>query len=491
MKTLGSTFRYRAFALVRGGIYLVAIMLFCANYWINRYFGTPDIDQISYHLQFGAQGLGSSDPAMVRRFVRWCVLAPLLLLAAVLVAERRALRWAFLRRHRPFASRRAVLPAAALLASVVLWLYQLCVIDYVAASVGPDYFGRHYVAPATVAVQGKRPKNLVLIYVESLESGYGDRRVFGDNLIAPLTDLGASSFKTCEQVPGAGWTIAAIVATQCAVPLKRMTVFDENTQGEIVQAFLPNAVCLGDILAGHGYRNVFMGGASATFAGKGRFLRAHRYHEVLGKEDWQGEGVPEGAMNGWGLFDQDLLLRARARLRQLHASGQPFNLTLLTVDSHEPAGHLSPGCAGRGYAGFDGVIRCTAADVAAFVRFARDSGYLEDTNIVILGDHLARRNPLSRKLESLPGRTLFNAFIGAAAPGRNREQLLPFDLLPTILEFNGFTVEGGRLGLGYSGFNHHTDQPRPQRLAEVRASVLNRSEAYRALWMAPKPVPHP
>lgn len=101
MKTLGSTFRYRAFALVRVGSYLVAIMLFCANYWINRYFGTPDIDQISYHLQFGAQGLGSSDPAMVRRFVRWCVLAPLLLLAAVLVAERRALRWAFLRRHRP------------------------------------------------------------------------------------------------------------------------------------------------------------------------------------------------------------------------------------------------------------------------------------------------------------------------------------------------------------------------------------------------------
>ncbi len=119
--------------------------------------------------------------------------------------------------------------------------------------------------------------------------------------------------------------------------------------------------------------------------------------------------------------------------------------------------------------------------------FAGESGFLVDTNIVILGDHLARRNPLSSKLESLPERTLFNAFITHEAPTGNREQLLPFDLLPTILEFNGFTVAGGRLGLGYSAFNHHADRPQPQRLAELRASVLNRSAAYRALWMAKQP----
>lgn len=483
MKHSNGTPARQASALIRTAVYLAAILLFCSNYWINRYFGTPDIDQISYHLQFGAQGLASSDPAVMRRFVRWCVLAPLALLAAVLALE----RCAVFRRNRVARRVRAVLPAAALLAAVVVWLAQLSVLDYLAASVGPDYFKEHYVAPSAVSVQATQPKNLILIYVESLEAGYADRALFGDNLIAPLTGLGASSFEAFRQVPGTGWTIAAIVASQCAVPLKRVTVFDENTQGELVQSFLPNATCLSDILAGHGYRNVFMGGGSPLFAGKGKFLRAHQYHEVLGKEDWQRQGVPEGAMNGWGLFDADLLGRARARLVELHASSQPFNLTLLTVDSHEPAGHLSSSCARRGHAGFAGVIRCTASDLAAFVRFVAERGYLADTNIVILGDHLARRNPLSRQLERLPERSLFNAFIGQDVPARNRAQLVHFDFLPTILEFSGFTVAGGRLGLGYSAFNHHPEQPRPQRLAEMRASVLNRSDTYRALWGAAKP----
>lgn len=469
----------RPFSLVHAGVYFLAILLFCLNHWINRQFGKPDIDQIAYHLQFGAQGLEDSDPAIARHFLVWCVLLPLVLFAAVLLAE----RWAIAAcRYRRILRACPVLPKLALLSVVLLWLVQLSVLDYVASSMGPDYFSRHYVKPSTVPVQAARPKNLVLIYAESIETGYGNEQAFGSNLIAPLSDLEASSFRSFVQVPGTGWTIASLVATHCAVPLKRVTVFGENTQGQMLRSFLPGATCLGDILARHGYRNVFMGGASPSFAGKGRFLRNHHYHEVLGKEDWQAQGVPDTSMNGWGLFDDALFSRARAKLSQLHASGQPFNLTLLTVDTHEPAGHLSPGCAQSGHAGFKGVIRCSAAEVAAFVRFVRERGYLADTNIIILGDHLARRNPLSDVLERMPERTLFNAFIGATVPPRNREQLVHFDLLPTILEFSGFTVSGGRLGLGYSGFNRHGARPGPGRLAELRASVLNRSEGYLSLW---------
>lgn len=471
---------FRSSTLARAGVWLAAILLFCLNYWINRYFGRPDIDQIVYHLQFGTQGLEATDALIVRRFVRWSVLIPAALLVLVLLAE----RWAKARRFRLMLRAGPYLPPVALFAALLLWMQQLSVVDYVASSLGPDYFTGHYVDPSTVSIQGSRPRNLILIYVESLEAGYADAQVFGDDLIAPLSGLEASSFGAYEQVPGTSWTIAAIVATQCAVPLKRITVFDENTQGELVPSFLPNATCLPDILAAHGYRNVFMGGASPKFAGKGRFLQAHRYHEIHGKEAWQEQGVPQERMNGWGLFDDELFSRALARLDQLHAAGRPFNLTLLTVDTHEPAGHLSRSCARRGHAGFDGVVRCSAAEVAAFVRDVRARGYLRDTNIVILGDHLARRNPLSDALERVPRRTLFNAFIGAELPARNREQLVHFDLLPTILEFSGLRVDGGRLGLGYSGFNRHPARPEPDRLAAMRASVLNPSATYRSLWVA-------
>lgn len=81
-------------------------------------------------------------------------------------------------------------------------------------------------------------------------------------------------------MPGTGCTIAA---TQCGVPLERMTVFDPNTQGQGINSFLKNAVCLPDLLTEQGYRNVFMGGASITFAGKDKFLSQHHYHEAYGR----------------------------------------------------------------------------------------------------------------------------------------------------------------------------------------------------------------
>ena len=473
---------FRSTAL-RGGVYLAGAILFSLNYWLNHYFGPPEIHQIAYHLQFGKQITATSDPAVVRKFVRWGLWIPLFLTAIVVYLDRLALQ----RGNQPVRTCCRKLPVAVLVSAVLLWSFQLSIVRYAFSSVGPDYFGTHYVKPSTVAVSRVKPKNLILIYVESMEAGYSNRLLFGKDLIAPLTELNATRFDSFEQVPGTGWTIAAIVASQCALPLKRLTLFDINTQGVVMNAFLPNATCLGDILAQHGYRNVFMGGASPAFAGKGKFLNAHHYHEVYGKEDWQGLGVGASGMNGWGLFDDELFRRARAKLSELHATGRPFNLTLLTVDTHDPTGHLSSSCAKRGYAGFSGVVTCTATDVASFVQHVRDQGYLADTNIVILGDHLARQNPLTDILEGMPARSLYNGFIAETAPVKNRQQIVHFDLLPTTLEFIGFSVDGGRLGLGYSAFHEHRSRPAPDRIDALHKSVLNSSQAYRSLWSGPAP----
>ncbi|UGQ47344.1 sulfatase-like hydrolase/transferase [Massilia endophytica] len=464
--------------LARGGFYLLALFLFCLSYWIHRYFGDPDIGQIAYHLQFGVELVRSSDPVFTRRFIRWCVLAPLLFLALLWLAESRlpAAGAPWLRRlHRFF-------PQLLLAAAALFWLCDLSALKYAGARFGPDYFGAHYVRPDPAALKAKAPKNLILIYVESLEAGYADRAAFGRDLLAPLGGLRAASFPVYAQAPGTGWTIAAMVATQCGVPLERVTLFDGNTQGQVMDSFLKRAVCLPDLLAAQGYRNVFLGGASTGFAGKDKFLRQHHYHEILGREEWLRQGAAAGAMNGWGLNDADLFRQARRKLGELAASRQRFNLTLLTSDMHEPGNYLSPDCARQGFAAFAGVVACTAREAAAFVEHVRQSGLMESTSIVIVGDHLARKNPLSARLERQARRSIFNAFIAREAPRPNREQLLHFDLLPTILEFSGFEVPQGRLGLGYSGFGVHEDRPPPGRLRDMERDLLNRSGEYLALW---------
>jgi len=461
---------------LRHALTLAAIFLFCLSYWIHRYFGQVDIHQISYHLNFGVDLARTSDPVFTKRFVRWCVIAPLLFFALLAWAERH------------LAPRlRRVLPPILLAAAVAFWLWDVSAFKYLEASFGPDYFGANYVPPASVALHERQAKNLVLIYVESLENGYSDRNAFGRDLLEPLTALHGTSFPDYEQAPGTSWTIAAMVATQCAVPLERVSIFDGNTQGQMMESFLGRAVCLSDLLAQRGYRNVFMGGASSSFAGKDKFLRQHHYHEVYGKDEWLQRGARESAMNGWGLYDADLFREAKSRLRELAASKAKFNLSLLTVDTHEPAGMLSAQCAQQGYAEkFDGIVSCTAAAVADFVRFAERNGYLENTNVVIIGDHLSRKNPLTPQLSQMPRRAIFNTFLAHDAPAPNRAQLLHFDLLPTIMEFIGYQVAGGRLGLGYSGFNAHRRLPPPERLAAMERDLLNQSSEYLALWGQPE-----
>lgn len=73
---------FRSTAL-RGGVYLAGAILFSLNYWLNHYFGPPEIHQIAYHLQFGTQMTAASDPAVVRKFVRWGLWIPLFLTAIV------------------------------------------------------------------------------------------------------------------------------------------------------------------------------------------------------------------------------------------------------------------------------------------------------------------------------------------------------------------------------------------------------------------------
>lgn len=470
--------RARLFArFPRYAIYLAAYCLAGASFWLNRYFGVPDLDQILYHLNVGAAALVSSDPLLLKRFLLWCAIVPLLLLGLTVWAERSS----------PAKAQRlrAAVPVLLLCGVVTHWVVQTSAVSHIMGRFGPDYFAAHYVAPGSVAIHAAHPKNLVVIYIESLEASYNRKDLLGTNLVAPLDALAGQRFAHFRQTPGTGWTIAALVATQCAVPLKRVTLYDENTQGEAVRSFLPNATCLGDILAQHGYRNVFMGGASPAFAGKGKFLHSHGYHEVYGKEDWVEGGAPPEQLNGWGLYDGRLLSKAMLKVQQLQAGGQPFNLTLLTVNTHEPEGHLSRRCMEKGFRGFAGVVGCTSLQVAQFVQFMEQSGYLANTNIVILGDHLARKNPLTERLDSVPERTIYNVVLSQHAPAKMTDEIVHFDLLPTLLALSGFEIEGGRMGLGYNAYDGHTRPPR-HRFEDMRRTLMNRSDAYLALW-APAP----
>src|SRR5690606_11663260 len=94
-----------------------------------------------------------------------------------------------------------------------------------------------------------------------------------------------------------------------------------------------------------GYRQSFIGGASTRFAGKGTFLRRHGYDEVLGVEELVWYLDDPNYLNNWGLYDDNTFAAAANKFDELASDpSRPFNLTMLTVDTHHPIGTPSRSC---------------------------------------------------------------------------------------------------------------------------------------------------
>ncbi|HZY17121.1 MAG TPA: sulfatase-like hydrolase/transferase [Ramlibacter sp.] len=445
--------------------------------WIDHTFGEPSIDQILYHLHYSEGAAVQMGQIFIFTFIAEVIAFPFgFAVAAHLAHGAVERRWPAWRAH----VLKAALPAAALWGVAAL-LLQFSVFSYAAAQLGPDRFAELYVDPNTVKLHDGPRSNLIIIYAESLEETYGDPQAFGRDLLAPLRQLGGQRFANYQPAEGATWTMAGIVASQCGVPLKVYSEYDIRRQPGSARVFLPGATCLGDILAARGYRNVFLGGAPLSFAGKGSFLRDHGYTNTYGRDEWEKAGAKPEELNEWGLYDSALLQRARSKLDELHASGQPFNLTLLTLDTHNPHGFMSPACRARGARDFSGIVDCAATQLADFVRFVEQRGYLRDTRVVIIGDHLAVPNPLWTQLQQARHRSIFNLVLARPQIQFNRADVLPFDMFPTLLELAGTAVEGDRLGLGYSAA-FQTNVVRPQGGSPITLGALRGSRSYRALW---------
>lgn len=456
---------------------LPRFVAYCAGFsiiglagWIGRTFGEPSIDQILYHLHYSEGAAIQMGEIFIMTFVTEVLVFPLAFAAlAAFVHGRLAAQPAGWRRRLV-----GMGPPLAIVAGLGMLLLQFSAFSYAAAQLAPDRFAEQYVDPRRVQLQEGLRRNLILIYAESLEETYGDRTIFGRDLLAPLNTVGGQRFGDYEPAPGTNWTVAAMVATQCGVPLKVYSEYDiKRRDGERV--FLPRATCLGDLLQARGYRNVFMGGAPLSFAGKGSFLRDHGYVETHGRDEWHKSGVQAGELNEWGLYDSALFERAQARLDQLHAAGQPFNLTLLTLNMHNPHGFLSNRCRAKGARDFEGIVGCSSEQLAGFVRTVQAKGYLQDTTVVIIGDHLAVPNPVYDKLLQSNARRIFNLVVTESPLKLGQQELLPFDFYPTLVELAGFRVAGDRLGLGFSALG---DARRPP----STAASLNGSSAYRKLW---------
>ncbi|MBC9927514.1 MULTISPECIES: hypothetical protein [unclassified Leucobacter] len=89
------------------------------------------------------------------------------------------------------------------------------------------------------------PKNLVVIFMESIETALADDSLPEESMLAQIEQAtaGGESIPALEQYPGGGWTKAGIVGTERGFPLRGAGVgendINANEIGAENDAYLP------------------------------------------------------------------------------------------------------------------------------------------------------------------------------------------------------------------------------------------------------------
>ena len=461
-------------ALIATGILVLAgwILVFLA-YWVFTTWPGLRMDELIFQLKAPLEGTGDG---LIMKGVLSSVV-PALVMSAVCLA-------AYTLGTRKGAGRKVlfwerILGAVLILGTACFAWSKLELGSYLRNQMEDSSFIEdNYVDPADVSIRfPEKKRNLIYIYMESMEMTFSDPSsggAFPSDLIPELTRISMESenfsgnsglLNGGKVMPGTTFTMGGIFAQSAGLPLKidlgedfkdQRGAFNKmNTQ----DAFFEKVTNIGDILEEEGYRNVFMLGSNATFGGRRLYFSQHGNYEI-DDYNWAVEQglIPQDYYVFWGMEDEKLFAAARDRLTEISESGEPFNFTILTVDTHFEDGYMCDLCDPDQYPGnnYANVMACSSRQTAAFIEWVQKQDFYENTTIVLCGDHTTMDSDFCNNVPPDYDRRVYTAFINADAepvdPSRCREYST-LDQFPTTLAALGCTIEGNRLGLGTNLFS--------------------------------------
>ena len=253
-------------------------------------------------------------------------------------------------------------------------------------------------------------------------------------------------------ISGASWTIAALLTYQTGVPYK-LPVDRVDDYAE----FLPGLTGVGELLENNGYQNYFMCGSDAVFGGRKNLFEQHGDYIIYDYLTAKEEGfISEDYYEFWGMEDSKLYEYAKKKLDVISKEQMPFNLTLLTVDTHFPNGYICEECDDTYGEQYANVIACASRQAMNFIEWAKEQEWYETTTIVIVGDHLSMKDDFWDDIDGFD-RRIYNCFYNLPSnifPNKEKQrEFNACDFFPTIVASLGAEIEGDRLGLGTNLFS--------------------------------------
>lgn len=316
-----------------------------------------------------------------------------------------------------------------------------------------------------------KKKNLIYIFLESMETSFASVEEGGlmqENFIPYLTELAKENISFSDKevlggahpVPGTTWTAAAMVTQTSGIPLT-IPITKSNFGDD--DKFLPGAYSLGEILEDAGYNQTLMVGSKASYAKRQDYFEQHGnynifdYHTAIELGEEQGY-LPPDYYVWWGFEDQKLFDYAKREILRLHSEGEPFNFTMLTVDTHFTDGYKCEQCQSNFDNQYANVIHCSDRQIYDFVNWIKAQPFYKNTVIVLSGDHLTMDHKYFDKVDETVkerGRRIYNCFIntGLSDEHSKNRTFSTLDIFPTTLAALGVKWGNQSLGLGVNLFS--------------------------------------
>lgn len=248
-------------------------------------------------------------------------------------------------------------------------------------------------------------KNIVFIYLESLENTYLFSDYYsGKNIAKELFDIKNEKgfIFNKEFKDTSGYTMNAVFSSQCGLP----AAFGYAGNNQLKSISNIELSCYNQMLSHIGYRTLFISGASGEFSGRAHFLNKINY-ETLSREELDSKYEAKG----WGVNDLDLLKETIFQIDKLQSQGGAFNLNVLTLGPHPRNGVYDKRC--ENYVDtyeykVETMVRCNAYLVKMIVNHLDKIGILDNTLVYIMPDHIAMEGIVNiKKLKQNENRGLW------------------------------------------------------------------------------------
>lgn len=447
----------------------LGIVIYNLAVWVSNTWGLLSIDEILFHLKVPLEGTNSD---VVSDAISNCLPSAILvlLLTCVFVIG--------MKKRRLLAGCITLVISCLSVGTAVKGAYNLYtdldVEGYLAKqNTESPFIQDNYVDPRnTVLGFPEQKRNLIYIFLESMETTYmstSEGGGFEYNCIPELTNLAQNntSFSNTDKLgggypaTGSTWTMAAIFAQTSGLPIKD-TVGSEDMNATLgsQSGFSSMAYNLEDILEDAGYNQTFLIGSDATFGGRRAYFESHGECEIWDYNTAKELGyIHPDYYVWWGYEDKRLFTYAQEQLTNLSQQAEPFNLTMLTVDTHFEDGYVCEYCGNEfGDNQYANVMACSSRQVSEFIQWIQQQPFYENTTIVLCGDHLTMDSDFCEGLDDYE-RGVYNAFINlpegldTTYDKTHYREFSTMDMFPTTLAALGVQIEGDRLGLGVNLFS--------------------------------------